>query len=94
MVRTPQRDVGKAVVLCGIASWLIAFFEYIVQVPANRIGHTQLTLAQLKIIQEVITLSVFVPFVLFYMKQSMRWDFLWAALCMAGAVYFVFRVEP
>ncbi len=78
----------------AIASWLIAFFEYIVQVPANRIGHTQLTLAQLKIIQEVITLSVFVPFVLFYMKQSMRWDFLWAALCMAGAVYFVFRGEP
>lgn len=78
----------------AVASWLIAFFEYIVQVPANRIGHTQLSLAQLKIIQEVITLSVFVPFVLFYMKQSMRWDFLWAALCMAGAVYFVFRGEP
>jgi uncharacterized protein len=78
----------------AVASWLIAFFEYVVQVPANRIGHTQLTLAQLKIIQEVITLSVFVPFVLIYMKQSLRWDFLWAALCMAGAVYFVFRGEP
>ena len=79
--------------IAAIVSWLIAFFEYVVQVPANRIGHTQLTLAKLKIIQEVITLSVFVPFVLFYMKQSLRLDFLWAALCMAGAVYFVFRGE-
>jgi uncharacterized protein len=77
--------------LAALISWLIAFFEYMVQVPANRIGHTELSLAQLKIIQEVITLAVFVPFVVFYMKQSLRWDFLWAALCMAGAVYFVFR---
>ncbi|MDZ4852915.1 MAG: DMT family protein [Pirellulaceae bacterium] len=61
------------------------------QVPANRIGYTELSLGQLKILQEVITFSVFVPFAIFYMKQSLRWDFLWAALCMAAAVYFVFR---
>lgn len=80
--------------IAALLSWLIALFEYLLQVPANRIGNTELSLAQLKILQEVITLSVFVPFVLFYMKQSLRWDFLWAALCMAGAVYFVFRGEP
>jgi hypothetical protein len=72
-------------------SWGIAFFEYMLQVPANRIGSTTLSLPQLKIIQEVITLMVFVPFVVFYMKESLKWDYLWAALCMCGAVYFIFR---
>lgn len=86
------RDLAtKPWYIAALVSWGIALFEYLVQVPANRIGHTELNLAQLKILQEVITLSVFVPFVIFYMKQSLRWDFLWAALCMAGAVYFVFR---
>lgn len=77
--------------LAALASWGIAFFEYLLQVPANRIGSTALTLPQLKIIQEVITLTVFVPFVLFYMKQPLKWDYLWACLCMVGAVYFIFR---
>ncbi|MFH1302450.1 MAG: DMT family protein [Planctomycetota bacterium] len=72
-------------------SWGVAFFEYLIQVPANRIGYTELSLGQLKIIQEVITLSVFVPFALFYMNQPLKLDYLWAALCLAGAVYFVFR---
>ncbi|HCS53874.1 DMT family protein [Rubinisphaera sp.] len=72
-------------------SWGIAFFEYLIQVPANRIGYTQLSLGQLKIIQEVITLAVFIPFALYYMKQPLKWDYLWAACCLAGAVYFVFR---
>jgi uncharacterized protein len=77
--------------IAALVSWSIAFFEYMFQVPANRIGSTTLTLPQLKIIQEVITLAVFVPFVLLYMKQSLKWDYLWAALCMCGAVYFIFR---
>ncbi|MES1190884.1 MAG: DMT family protein [Steroidobacter sp.] len=77
--------------IAALASWGIALFEYLFQVPANRIGYTTLSIAQLKIIQEVVTLSVFVPFVVFYMKQSLRLDYLWAALCMLGAVYFVFR---
>ena len=72
-------------------SWSIAFFEYTLQVPANRIGYRVLSLSQLKLAQEVITLSVFVPFAVFYMKESMKLDFLWAALCLLGAVYFVFR---
>lgn len=72
-------------------SWGIAFFEYLLQVPANRIGYTALDLSQLKILQEVITLSVFVPFVVFYMNQPMKLDFLWAGLCLLGAVYFIFR---
>jgi hypothetical protein len=72
-------------------SWCIALFEYLIQVPANRLGSKLLTLPQLKILQEVITLCVFVPFMLLYMKQPLRWDFLWAALCMCGAVYFIFR---
>jgi uncharacterized protein len=77
----------------ALVSWGIALFEYLLQVPANRIGFQQagLTLAQLKIMQEVITLSVFVPFALFYMGESFKWDYLWAALCMVGAVYFIFR---
>ena len=72
-------------------SWGIAFFEYLFQVPANRIGHSALTLGQLKIIQEVITLSVFIPFAWLYMKEPVRLNYLWAGLCMLGAVYFVFR---
>ena len=76
----------------AIISWGIALFEYLLQVPANRIGYgAGLSLAQLKILQEVITLSVFVPFAVFYMKEPMKLDYLWAALCMVGAVYFIFR---
>ena len=74
-----------------LVSWLIAFFEYCFQVPANRIGHTAFSLPQLKIIQEVITLTVFVPFAIFYMGQPVKLDYLWAGLCMCGAVYFMFR---
>ena len=72
-------------------SWGIAFFEYLIQVPANRIGYTQLSLGQLKILQEVITLCVFVPFAVYYMQQPLKLDYLWAAFCIMGAVYFVFR---
>ncbi len=72
-------------------SWGIALFEYLLQVPANRIGHTVMTLPQLKILQEVISLTVFVPFVLFYMRQPLKLDYLWASFCMLGAVYFMFR---
>ena len=74
-----------------LASWGIAFFEYLLQVPANRIGFTVLSLAQLKILQEVITLSVFVPFAVLYMGEPLRLNYLWAALCLLGAVYFIFR---
>ncbi|MBP9712955.1 MAG: DMT family protein [Sterolibacterium sp.] len=77
--------------LAALISWGIALFEYLLQVPANRIGHQQLDLAQLKILQEVITLAVFVPFVVFYMQQPLKLDYLWAALCMLAAVYFIFR---
>ena len=72
-------------------SWGIALFEYLLQVPANRIGFTVLSLAQLKIMQEVITLAVFVPFAVLYMGQPVKLDFLWAGLCLMGAVYFIFR---
>jgi uncharacterized protein len=78
-------------VIAALVSWGIALFEYMLQVPANRIGYTTMSLGQLKILQEVITLSVFVPFALYYMKQPLRLDFLWAGLCILGAVYFVFR---
>jgi uncharacterized protein (DUF486 family) len=81
----------RPLVLAILASWGIAFFEYVLQVPANRIGYTALSLAQLKIVQEVITLSVFVPFAIFYMNQPLKLDFLWAGLCLLGAVYFIFR---
>jgi len=81
----------KPWIVAALVSWGIALFEYLLQVPANRIGSTQLTLPQLKILQEVITLSVFVPFAVLYMRQSLRLDFLWAALCLCGAVYFIFR---
>ena len=72
-------------------SWGIALFEYLLQVPANRIGHTQLELGQLKILQEVITLSVFVPFAALYMKEPVRLNYLWAGLCLCGALFFVFK---
>ena len=77
--------------VAAIVSWGIALFEYLLQVPANRIGYTALSLAQLKILQEVITLAVFVPFAILYMKQQLKWDYLWAGLCLMGAVYFMFR---
>jgi len=77
--------------IAALISWGIALFEYLLQVPANRIGYTELSLAQLKIIQEVVTLSVFMPFAVFYMREPIKLDYLWAALCMLGAVYFIFR---
>jgi uncharacterized protein (DUF486 family) len=85
---------GRPWLVAALASWGIALFEYLLQVPANRIGYTALSLGQLKIMQEAITLAVFVPFAFFYMKQPLRLDFLWAALCILGAVYFVFRGHP
>jgi uncharacterized protein (DUF486 family) len=78
-------------IVAALVSWGIAFFEYMLQVPANRIGYTVLTVGQLKLLQEVITLSVFVPFAVLYMKEPLKLDYLWAALCILGAVYFVFR---
>ena len=81
----------KPWIVAALVSWGIALFEYLLQVPANRFGYTVLTLPQLKILQEVITLSVFVPFVMIYMRQPLKLDYLWAALCIMGAVYFVFR---
>jgi uncharacterized protein (DUF486 family) len=81
----------KAWYVAAIVSWLIALFEYLLQVPANRIGYSALTLSQLKILQEVITLGVFVPFAVLYMRQPLKLDFLWAGLCLMGAVYFMFR---
>jgi hypothetical protein len=77
--------------VAALASWGVALFEYLLQVPANRIGYGRLSLAQLKIVQEVITLSVFIPFAIFYMRQPLNMNFVWAALCMVGAVYFMFR---
>jgi uncharacterized protein (DUF486 family) len=77
--------------IAALVSWGIALFEYLLQVPANRIGYSTLTLGQLKMLQEVITLSVFIPFAVFYMRQSLRLDYLWAGLCLLGAVYFMFR---
>jgi uncharacterized protein (DUF486 family) len=82
---------NKPWMIAALASWGIALFEYIFQVPANRIGFTVMSVAQLKILQEVITLSVFVPFAVFYMQQPLKLDFLWAGLCLMGAVYFMFR---
>jgi hypothetical protein len=82
---------SRPLVVAIIASWGIAFFEYTLQVPANRIGFGAMTLGQLKIMQEVITLCVFVPFAVLYMRQPLKLDFLWAGLCMVGAVYFMFR---
>src|SRR5512146_2964486 len=77
--------------VAALASWGIALFEYLIQVPANRIGYTQLSLGQLKIMQEVITLTIFVPFAVLYMNQPLKLDYLWAGLCLLGAVYFIFR---
>ncbi|VVC75420.1 hypothetical protein AQUSIP_07100 [Aquicella siphonis] len=84
---------NKALWIAILTSWGIAFFEYMFQVPANRIGFANgvLSLAQLKILQEVITLAIFVPFAILYMRQPISWNFLWAGLCLAGAVYFIFR---
>ena len=77
--------------VAALLSWGVALFEYLIQVPANRIGHTQFTVPQLKILQEVITLAVFVPFAVYYMGQEIRMNFLYAGLCLLGAVYFIFR---
>jgi uncharacterized protein (DUF486 family) len=82
---------AKPWLVAALVSWGIALVEYLLQVPANRIGFTAMTLPQLKILQEVITLAVFVPFALYYMNQPLKWDYLWAGLCMLGAVYFIFR---
>jgi len=78
-------------IVAALVSWGIAFFEYMLQVPGNRIGYTVLSVGQLKLLQEVITLCVFVPFALLYLKEPLKLDYLWAALCILGAVYFVFR---
>jgi uncharacterized protein (DUF486 family) len=82
---------AKPWIIAALVSWGIALFEYLLQVPANRIGYTTLSLGQLKVMQEVITLAVFVPFALFYMKQPLKLDFLWAGLCLVAAAYFMFR---
>ena len=81
----------KPWIIDALVSWVIALFEYLLQVPANRIGHTVLSVGQLKILQEVITLTVFVPFSIFYLKEDLKWDYLWAGLCILGAVFFVFH---
>ena len=81
----------KPWIIAALISWGIALFEYLLQVPANRIGHTVMTVGQLKIIQEVISISVFVPFALFYLKEPLKLDYLWAGLCLLGAVFFMFR---
>jgi len=86
------KDLGaKPWWIAALASWGIALFEYLLMVPANRIGYTELSLPQLKILQEAITLAVFVPFAILYMNQPVKLDYLWAALCIMGAIYFVFR---
>ena len=85
---------NRAWYVAALASWGIALFEYLLQVPANRIGYTTLSLPQLKILQEVITLAVFVPFAVFYMRTPLKLDYLWACVCMLGAVYFMFRGKP
>ena len=82
---------SRAWYIAAIVSWGIALFEYLLQVPANRIGYGHFSLTQLKIVQEVITLSVFVPFAVIYMNEPLRLDYLWASLCLMGAVYFIFR---
>ncbi|MDZ4699313.1 MAG: DMT family protein [Rhodothermales bacterium] len=81
----------KPWLIAALVSWGIAFFEYMLQVPANRIGHEVMTVGQLKVLQEVITLSVFVPFSVFFMKEKLTMDYLWAGLCLLGAVFFLFR---
>ena len=86
-----KNQANKAWYVAALVSWGIALFEYLLQVPANRIGYTTLSLGQLKMLQEVIAIGVFIPFAIWYMKQPIKLDFLWAALCLVGAVYFVFR---
>ena len=86
-----RHQASQAWWVAALLSWGIALFEYLLQVPANRIGHTVLSVGQLKLLQEVITLTVFVPFVVFYMQQPLKLDYLWAGLCILGAVYFIFR---
>jgi hypothetical protein len=81
----------KPWLVAALVSWGIALCEYLVQVPANRLGHTVMNLGQLKILQEVVTLTVFVPFSVYYMRQPLKLDYLWAGLCLCGAVYFLFR---
>jgi uncharacterized protein (DUF486 family) len=83
----------KPWIIAALVSWGVALFEYLLQVPANRIGYSVLSVGQLKIVQEVITLSVFMPFALFYMKEPMKLDYLWAGLCLLGAVFFMFREQ-
>jgi uncharacterized protein (DUF486 family) len=88
------RDLsGKPWIIAALVSWGIALFEYLLQVPANRVGYTVLNLGQLKILQEIITLSVFVPFAWLYMKEPLKLDYLWAGVCLVGAAYFMFRGE-
>lgn len=82
---------NRAWYIAALASWAIALLEYLLQVPANRIGYTELSLSQLKILQEVITLSVFVPFAVLYMNQPIKLNYLWAGICLMGAVYFIFK---
>jgi hypothetical protein len=84
---------AKPWIVAALVSWGIALFEYLLQVPANRIGYEVMSVGQLKLLQEVITLSVFVPFVVFYMREPLKLDYLWAALCLLGAVYFMFRAR-
>lgn len=84
---------NKPWLLAAMLSWGIALFEYLLQVPANRVGYTQLNVGQLKIMQEVIALSVFVPFSVYYMKEPLKLDYLWAGLCLLGAVFFIFRAK-
>ena len=86
------KELGhKPWIVAALVSWGIALFEYLLQVPANRIGYTVFSIAQLKILQEVITLAVFVPFSFFYLREPLKLDYLWAGLCIVGAVYFIFR---
>jgi len=82
---------NKPWIIAALISWGVALFEYLFQVPANRIGYTTLNIGQLKILQEVITLSVFVPFSVLYLKEPLKLDYLWAGLCLVGAVFFMFR---
>lgn len=83
----------KLWIFAALISWGIAFFEYLLQVPANRIGHQVMSVGQLKILQEIITLIVFVPFSIFFMKEKITYDYLWAGLCLLGAIFFMFRAK-
>jgi uncharacterized protein len=85
---------GRKWYVAAVLSWGIALFEYLLQVPANRVGYTVMTLPQLKVLQEALALAVFAPFAIYYMRQPLKLDYLWAALCIMGAVYFMFRSQP